>query len=78
MSSATTQVQQMVRTIPVGELFTARDIAQRLNINPGFVGKVLSKGIKGTVFHGRREIHYRWTNQSGYRYVQVYRRVAIE
>ena len=77
MPSVTTEVQQAVRAIPIGALFTARDLAELLETNSGAVGQILAKGIRGAELCDRMEARYEYPDQSAVRRVKVYKRVHI-
>lgn len=78
MPSVTTQVQVAIREIPLGDLFTARDIAVRIGINHGVVGKILADCPIGSEFVRTDITRYKYPNgKSQSRRVKIYRRVAL-
>lgn len=68
MVSITTKVQLAVREIPVGQTFTARDIADTIGANAGSVGQILNRGAVGFEF---------LTVDKTCRDIRVYRRVSL-
>lgn len=68
MPSITTQVQMAIRDIPVGQTFTARDIADTIGANAGSVGQILNRGAIGSEF---------LTIDKASRDIRVYRRVSL-
>ena len=81
IASVTREVQEAIRTIPVGAMFTARDIAELLEVQSGAVGQILAKGARGAEPVDRMEIAYDYPQHrvSDYRRkVNVYRRVPYE
>lgn len=77
MASVTTQVQMAVRTIPLGALFTARDVAELLEVQSGTVGQILSRGVRGAEPCDRLRAQYDYPSQSTSKTVCVYRRVPF-
>lgn len=76
MPSVTTEVQMAVKSIPLGALFTARDIAELLEVNSGSVGQILSRGVRGARLCDKMETRYEYPDQRAIRRVKVYRKVS--
>lgn len=76
MPSVTTEVQMAVKSIPLGALFTARDIAELLEVNSGSVGQILSRGVRGARLCDKMETRYEYPDQRAIRRVKVYKKVS--
>ena len=80
MASVTAEVQEAIRTIPIGAMFTARDIAELLDVQSGAVGQIIAKGVRGAEPIDPMEARYDYPHHrvSDYRRkVNVYRRVPF-